>query len=166
MTAANGNNLDIIGAIALRLSDSTSQGDIETRQIVYICRDTSDCNVTSESSMTATCDCPRRQPPPLPPKDLPFPAVEDNREKLGQGHEHVCHTGMPVRNGNLGTDRNTTTKAASVRKQLGTQNSKSNKGRQAKNGGVKGRDGSAEELDRETGEEQITVGWTRRKDGG
>ena len=35
-----------------------------------------------------------------------------------------------------------------------------------KNGGVKGRDGSAEELDRETGEEQITVDWTRRKDGG
>ena len=32
--------------------------------------------------------------------------------------------------------------------------------------GVKGRDGSADELDRETGEEQITVGWTRRKDGG
>ena len=28
------------------------------------------------------------------------------------------------------------------------------------------RDGSAEELDRETGEKQITVGWTRRKDGG
>ena len=21
-----------------------------------------------------------------------------------QGHEHLCHTGMPVRNGNLGTD--------------------------------------------------------------
>ena len=35
-----------------------------------------------------------------------------------------------------------------------------------KKGGVKGRDGSAEELDRETGEEQIIVGWTRRKDGG
>ena len=31
--------------------------------------------------------------------------------------------------------------------------------------GVKWRDRSAEELDRETGEEQITVGWTRRKDG-
>ena len=30
---------------------------------------------------------------------------------------------------------------------------------------IKGRDGSAEELDRETGEEQITVGWTRRMDG-
>ena len=65
---------------------------------------------------------------------------------------------MPVPNGNLGTDRTTTTKAASVRKQLGTKNSKSNEGRQAKNGGVKGRDGSAKQLDRETGEEQITVG--------
>ena len=29
----------------------------------------------------------------------------------------------------------------------------------------KGTDGSAVELARETGEEQITVGWTRRKDG-
>ena len=39
-------------------------------------------------------------------------------------------------------------------------------GRQEKNAGVKRRDGSAEELDRETGEEQATVGRTRRKDGG
>ena len=78
----------------------------------------------------------------------------------------MCHTSLPVRNGNLGTDRTTTTKAASVRKQLGPTNSKNNGGRQAKNGGVKGRDGSAEELDRETDEEQITVSWTRRKDGG
>ena len=78
----------------------------------------------------------------------------------------VTHTGMPVRNGNRGTDRNTPTKATSVRKQLGTKNRKSNEGRQAKNGGVKGREGSAVELDRETGDEQITVGWTRRKDGG
>ena len=30
----------------------------------------------------------------------------------------------------------------------------------------KGRDRSAEELDRDTGEEQITAGRTRRKDGG
>ena len=59
---------------------------------------------------------------------------------------------MPVRNGNLGTDRTTTTNAASVQNQLDTKNSKSNEVRQAKNGGVKGRDGSAEELDRETGE--------------
>ena len=49
----------------------------------------------------------------------------------GQSHEHLCHTGMPVRIGNHGTDRTTTTKAASVRKQLGTNNSKSNEGRQA-----------------------------------
>ena len=73
---------------------------------------------------------------------------------------------MPVRNGNLGSDRTTTTKAVSVRKQLGAKNSKSNEGIEAKDGGVKGRDGGAEELDRETGEEQIIVGWTRRKDGG
>ena len=50
-----------------------------------------------------------------------------------KGHENLCHTGMPVRNGNLGTDRTTTTKATSVRKQLGTKNSKSNEGKQAKN---------------------------------
>ena len=41
---------------------------------------------------------------------------------------------------------------AIFRKQRATKNSKSNEGRQAKNGGVKGRDGSAEELDRETGD--------------
>ena len=48
-----------------------------------------------------------------------------------------------------------------MRKQLRTESSKSNEGRQEKNGGVKGRDMSAEELDRETGEEQTTVGRTR-----
>ena len=53
-----------------------------------------------------------------------------------------------------------------MRTQLGPKNSKSNEGRQAKNGGVKGRDGCAEDLDRETVQEQITVGWTRRNDGG
>ena len=73
---------------------------------------------------------------------------------------------MPVWNGNLGNDRTTTTKAASVRKQLGAENRKSNEGRQKENGGVNERDGRAEELDREPGEEQITVGRTRRKDGG
>ena len=66
---------------------------------------------------------------------------------------------------NLGNDR-TTTKTASVRKQLGTKHSKNNKHRQEKNGGGKGRDGSAEELDTEPGEEQTTVDRTRRKDGG
>ena len=42
-----------------------------------------------------------------------------------------------------------------MRKQMGRTNSKSNEGRQEKNGGVEGRDGSAEEFDR-----------TSRKDGG
>ena len=41
-------------------------------------------------------------------------------------HEHLCDTGMPVQRGNLGNDRATTTKAASMRKQLGTKNSKTN----------------------------------------
>ena len=77
-------------------------------------------------------------------------------------HRHACTERKPI-----GYDRNTTTKAASLREQLGPANSKSNEGRQAMNGGVKwSRDMSGEELDRETGEEQITVGWTRRKDGG
>ena len=37
----------------------------------------------------------------------------------------LCDTGMPVQKGNLGNER-TTTKAASMRKQLGTKNSKTN----------------------------------------
>ena len=48
------------------------------------------------------------------------------------------------------------------------KNSKSKEGRQEKNGGVKGRDWSPEELDRETGEEQTyltAVGRTHSKDG-
>ena len=69
-----------------------------------------------------------------------------------QGHGHLCHTSMPVRNGNLGSDRTTTTQAATVRKQLDPKNSKSNESRQAKNGGNKERDGSAVEFDREIGE--------------
>ena len=56
------------------------------------------------------------------------------KKTKGQGHEHFCDTGMPARNGNFGTDRNTTTKASSVRKQLGTKNSTSKEGRQEKIG--------------------------------
>ena len=64
-----------------------------------------------------------------------------SKKTKGHGHEYLCDTGMPVRNGNFGTDRITTPKAASVRKQLGSQNSKSKEGRPEKNGGGKGRDG-------------------------
>ena len=41
-----------------------------------------------------------------------------------KGHEHLCDIGIPVQRGNLGNDPATTTKAASMRKQLGTKNSK------------------------------------------
>ena len=85
----------------------------------------------------------------------------DLKKTKGQGRKHLCDTGMPVRNRNLGTDRTTTTKAAGMRKQLGTKNSKSNEGRQYENGG--GETGAAEELDRETGEKQITVGRTSKR---
>ena len=34
----------------------------------------------------------------------------DLKKTEGQGHEHLCYTGMSVRNGNLGTDRTTTTR--------------------------------------------------------
>ena len=70
-----------------------------------------------------------------------------------------------VRNGNFGTDRTTTTKAVSVRKQLGTKSSKSRESRQEKNGGVMGRDDSADLSlpERLHGEEQTSVGRTRRR---
>ena len=34
------------------------------------------------SPLTAPCSCPRRQPPPTPPTSLPYPATDENREKL------------------------------------------------------------------------------------
>ena len=87
----------------------------------------------------------------------------------GQGHEHLCDTDIPVRNGNLGTDRTTTIKAASVRKQLQWVRTIARVTRadaQEKNGGVKGRDGSAEELNRETGEgRQEKNGGVKGRDG-
>ena len=43
----------------------------------------------------------------------------DLKKTEGQGHEHLCHTSMPVRKGNRGSDRTTTAQGASVRKQLG-----------------------------------------------
>ncbi len=57
-----------------------------------------------------------------------------------------------------------------MRKQLGTKKARVTRADRRKmvelreETGV--RDGSAEELDREIGEEQATVGMTRRKDGG
>ena len=45
----------------------------------------------------------------------------DLKKARWQGFENLCDTGMLVRNGNPGNDRTTTTKVASVRKQLGTK---------------------------------------------
>ena len=45
----------------------------------------------------------------------------DLKKTKEQRHEHLCDTGMPVRNGNVDNDRTTTAKAARVRKQLGTK---------------------------------------------
>ena len=81
----------------------------------------------------------------------------DLKKTKRQGHEHLCDTGLSVGNGNLGNDRTTITKATSLQKQLGTKNSKSKDDRQDQNGVVKGRDRSAEELDREPGEAQTTL---------
>ena len=40
-------------------------------------------NVTNpESSITQSCQCPIRQIPPTPPTVLPFPATEENLDKL------------------------------------------------------------------------------------
>ena len=39
----------------------------------------------------------------------------DLKKTEGQGREHFRHTSMPVRNGNLGSDRTTITNAASVK---------------------------------------------------
>ena len=43
------------------------------------------CNATETGSSEPnphTCDCPRRQRPPPPPIRLPYPAADENREKL------------------------------------------------------------------------------------
>ena len=91
-----------------------------------------------------------RQRPCLPSALLVFSLMSPRLQRN-------CHKGRNV------NDVSTTERQSL--KIMHPKNSKSNESRQAKNGGVKGRDGSAVELDRETGEEQITVGWTRRKDG-
>ena len=36
----------------------------------------------NESCLTTPCECPRRQLPPAPPTELPFPATEENCKKL------------------------------------------------------------------------------------
>ena len=47
--------------------------------------------------------------------------LADLNKTKGQGHDHLCDSGMPVRNENLANDRTTTIKAAIMRKQLGAK---------------------------------------------
>ena len=70
---------------------------------------------------------------------------------------------MPVRNGNPGNYRTTTTTVATVCENNWVRKIArvTRADVQKKNGGVKETYRSAEELDRETGEEQTTVGRTR-----
>ena len=66
----------------------------------------------------------------------------------GQSHDHLIFCVTPACQYGTETLALTELRVTTVRKQLGTKNSKSRKGRQEKNGVVKRRDGSAEELDR------------------
>ena len=38
--------------------------------------------LSNDTGITAPCECPRREPPPIPPKELPYPATEANVTKL------------------------------------------------------------------------------------
>ena len=119
MTAANEAPINILGALALRISDTHGPGGMETRQVVYFTDSTqkfflsrgacealgvigadfpktgprepesdsasnaTSCNsTTSESCMTAACDCPRRQLPPPPPQAPPYPPTDENAQKI------------------------------------------------------------------------------------
>ena len=110
MHAANGDPIDMHGAVILRISGHRSGMRRETRQFVYItpttdamylsrdaCRDlgmidaafpavglasvSADGDNTDES---CTCSCPRRQTPPPKPTELPMPATEENIDALRQ----------------------------------------------------------------------------------
>ena len=111
MHAANNNTIDILGAVILRFSGMSNNGNrLETRQIVYITDSTDKVflsreacitlgiisnkfpmigesnngvmDLNNDSGITAPCDCPKRVLPSQPPKCLPFPASPDDRERL------------------------------------------------------------------------------------
>ena len=102
MRAANHDPISILGAIVLRLSGENKT----TKQIVYIseatdrfflsmeaCKElgiipssfpsmTSVAAVTNPENDDPSCHCPPRQNPPPIPTSPPFPATEQNREKI------------------------------------------------------------------------------------
>ena len=107
MTAANNKNIEIAGALPLRITGiSPSKTAHTTKQLVYFtpsarrmflskhaCRSLGLISnnfptigemhaVSDKKSLANRCQCPVRQPPPPPPTSLPYPATEENRVKL------------------------------------------------------------------------------------
>ncbi|XP_043204419.1 uncharacterized protein LOC122371791 [Amphibalanus amphitrite] len=110
MHAANGDPIDIRGALILRISGHRDGIRRETRQFVYItpncdtmylsrdaCRDLGMIDAAFPAVGLASisadgigideynaCSCPRRQTPPPKPTELPMPATESNVDALRQ----------------------------------------------------------------------------------
>ena len=111
MHTANNQQINILGAIILRISGENDLGDIvETRQLTYVTNESNrlflskgacidlgmiDENFPSinevksnqphtDTSDTPICDSPKRSLPPPIPTELPFSAISENREKLQQ----------------------------------------------------------------------------------
>ena len=110
MHAANGDPIDISGAVILRISGHRNGNRQESRQFVYItpatdtmylsrdaCRDLGMIDAAFPAvglaSVSAdglnideysTCSCPRRQTPPPKPTKLPMPATDENADALRQ----------------------------------------------------------------------------------
>ena len=108
MHAANGNHIELRGAVILRISGQSNGLRRETRQFVYItpsttavylsrdaCRDlgiidsefpsiglVSTLTDDGPSTDRQPCSCPTRQPPPPMPTELPMEATEENTENL------------------------------------------------------------------------------------
>ena len=111
MNAANEKGINILGALPLTISGISPTGSTHTtRQLVYFSDSTDKMFLSkqacsslgiisknfptvgealgtadiqpSETSVTRDCQCPSREPPPLLPTTLPFPASEENVEKL------------------------------------------------------------------------------------
>ena len=106
MHAADNRDIPIIGALPITVNATISGNRATTKQLVYItetlkntlylsreaCIDlgiigpgfpytgpTSQCAASNHEE--ERCNCPRRQLPP-PPPELPYPATEENREKI------------------------------------------------------------------------------------
>ena len=111
MNAANEKGINIIGALPLRISGESPTGSTHTtRQLVYFSDSTDKMFLSkqacaslgiisknfptvgealattdmkhSETITTRDCQCPTRAPPPPLPTTLPFPASEENVDKL------------------------------------------------------------------------------------